>query len=281
MKAIALVVSIGMLVPAGFVPYVVAQPACRIERVTYRVQGLQIVSWIMKPARDGRFPVVVWSHGARYAFSQVPVINENTPCHPFVVSRGWMLFFAVARGYAGSEGPRPAPTLGRDLIAFLHQRADDLNAGVEWLRTRPDVNPACIINMGWSQGGVVTLLASGEQPLVYRATVVQAPGAAAGVNSTVGMDEMIRAGKNIPTPILVQSNTADEDVFVEGTRVLVRELQRWGRSVEYKEYTYPPRLHFLFEISEHPGFPYRPELFQIWGPDATGFMERAFAGCAK
>ena len=148
MSAVALLLFTSLA--SGFVPHVTAQQPCRIERVTYRVQGLQIVSWIMKPARDGRFPVVVWSHSARLAFAQVPVINENTPCHPFVVSSGWMIFFAVPRGYGGSEGPSPQATFSRDPMAFLHGRADDLNAAAEWLKTRPDVNPACIANMGWS-----------------------------------------------------------------------------------------------------------------------------------
>lgn len=270
----ALLVSLAMLAPAGFVPLVAAQQPCRIERVTYRVQDRQIVSWIMKPTRDGRFPVVVWSHGSKFATALVPVINENSLCHPFVTSSGWMMFFAETRGYGGSEGPSPEPTFRRDPLAFLHGRADDVNAGVEWLKTRGDVNPACIVDMGFSAGGVVALLASGKQPVLYRATVVDAPGLTAASHPTMGMDDMIRAGKNIPTPILVQSNTTDADIFVEVTRVLARELQRWGRAIEYKEYTHPSG-HFLFNL------PDRPELFQIWGADATRFLERAFAGCAR
>ncbi len=271
MKAIALLVSLATLVPAGFVPLVAAQQPCRIERVTYRVQGLQIVSWIMKPAKDGRFPVVVWSHAR-----SVPagMVNETSPCHPFVVNNGWMLFFAVSRGYGGSEGPSPEATFGRDPMAFLYGRADDLNAAAEWIKTRPDVNPACIVNMGWSHGGVTALLASGKNPLLYRATLVHAPGVLPGLDSATGIEDMIRAGKNIPTPILVQSNTADPLIWVEGTRVLVRELQRWGRAVEYKEYTHPSG-HFLFNLPASPG------LLEIWGADATRFIERAFAGCAR
>jgi dienelactone hydrolase len=162
-----------------------------------------------------------------------------------------MLFFPVLRGYAGSEGPGPGTTFAQDPVAFLHRRGDDTNAGVEWLKTRSDVNPACIVNMGWSQGGMTTFLASGERPFLHRATVVQAPATSAGLNSTVGLEDVLRAARRIPTPILVQANTDDVDSFIEGNRVFVRELRRWGRSVEYKEYTDPNR-HFVFEISVTP-----------------------------
>lgn len=85
---------------------------------------------------------------------------------------------------------------------------------------------------------------------------------------------MIRAGKNIGAPILLQSNTNDADAFVEVTRVLMRELQRWGRTVAHREYT-DPSGHMLFNLAG------RPEGFQIWGADATRFLEGAFAGCVR
>ncbi|MGH7428826.1 MAG: hypothetical protein ACREJ4_10815, partial [Candidatus Methylomirabilaceae bacterium] len=69
--------TVGVLKPAA------AQESCRIERVTYRVEGLQFVGWIMKPAREGRFPVVVWSHGSRFATAGAQIVNEHTPCLAF------------------------------------------------------------------------------------------------------------------------------------------------------------------------------------------------------
>ncbi len=226
-----------------FVSRAAAQQPCHIERVTYRVGGRQIVSWIMKPAREGRFPVVVWSHGAKTpATVAAPLINESSPCLPFVGSSGWMIFFAGARGYGGSEGPDPFAAARADPMGFVQARADDLNAGVEWLKARPDVNPACIGSIGWSQGGDAALLATAKQPRLYRATVADAPGIA----DTLGAwTEMMRSASTIPTPILIQTNTTDGAVFVEGMRVFVRELQRWGRTVEYKEYT-DPNGHLLF-----------------------------------
>jgi len=255
-----------------FVSRVAAQQPCRIERVTYRAGGLQIVSWVMKPARDGRFPVVVWSHGAKLpAIVAAPLITESSPCLPFVDSSGWMLFFAEVRGYGGSEGPEPFPAMRADPVGFVQARADDLNAGVEWLITRPDVNPACVASIGWSQGGAAALLATAKQSRLYRATVADAPGIA----DTLGAwTEMMRSARTIPTPVLIQSNTTDGAVFVEGMRVFVRELQRWGRTVEYKEYTHPSG-HLLFNL------PASPQLFGIWGADATKFLERAFAGCGR
>ncbi len=263
-----------LLILAGPISFVSAQQPCRIERVTYRVQNLQIVSWVIKPAKDGRSPVVVWSHGSKFASPLAPIINESSPCFPFVANSGWMTFFVETRGYGGSEGPNPEPTFAQDPMAFLHGRADDVNAAVEWLKTRPDANSACIANVGWSHGGVTALLASAKKPLLYRATLIQAPSVLPALDSTVRMDDMIQAGKNVSTPLLLQSNTEDPVVFVEGTRVLGRELQRWRKAVEYKEYTHPSG-HQLFNL------PGRPELFQIWGPDATRFLEGAFAGCVR
>lgn len=269
---------LGFLVVLGSMVFrapAIAQETCRIERVTYRAQGLQFVGWMMRPAGQGPFPAVTWIHGAKFAAAAAPIITERVPCLPFVASKGWIIFFPQTRGYGGSEGPDPQAAFRQNPVAFLESRADDTNAAVEWLKTRPDVNSNCIANMGFSQGGVIALLASGKKPGLYRATIVDAPVSIwpEDDNRFVGMREAIMAGKNISTPILVQSNTTDQDSFIEVTRVLVKELQRWGRSVEYREYTHPIG-HQFFNLAG------RPEFVQIWGGDATGFLERAFTGCS-
>lgn len=251
-----------------------AQEPCRVERVTYRVDGLQLVGWIMKPAREGRLSVVIWSHGARFATAGTPIVDERTPCPAFLLSKGWMLFFTQTRGYGGSEGPNPEAAFRQGPGAFLSGRADDINGSAEWLRTRSDVNGDCIANTAWSQGAVAALLASGKRPTLYRATIVQAPVAiwAPDLNRFVEFGTVLRTARAIRGPILVQTNTTDEDSFIEVTRVLVRELQRWGRSVEYKEYSHPA-AHQFFNLAG------RPEFAPIWGGDAVAFLERAFAGC--
>ncbi len=267
--AFVLLGAVGVLRPAA------AQESCRIERVTYAVEGLHLVGWIMKPSREGRFPVVVWSHGARFATAGAQIVNENTPCLAFIVSKGWMLFFTQTRGYGGSEGPNPETAFRQAQVTFLNGRADDINGSVEWLRTRSDVNADCIANTAWSQGAVSALLASGKKPALYRATIAQAPVAiwAPDLNRFVGFGEVVRAGRDIRGPILVQSNTIDEDSYIEVTRVLVRELLRWGRSVEYREYTHPS-AHQFFNLAG------RPEFATNWGADAVAFLERTFAGCS-
>lgn len=289
MKWIGLLLLLVFLAPFASAPRpVAAQQQCRIERVTYRVDGLQLISWIMKPAREGRFPVVVWLHGSKFAtplIASTPILNENSLCHPWVVSNGWMIFFAQTRGYGGSEGPQPGPTFFRDPMAFLHGRAHDVNASVEWLAMRPDVNAACIANTGWSQGGSTALLASGKKPTLYRATVAHAPGVWGGdpAKAYLGMEDLLREGVKIPTPILVQSNTTDALILLEPTQHLVRELQRGGRTVEYTEYTHSSG-HNLFNLVPdlNPILGFGPtEKFQIWGADTTRFLERAFAGCAR
>lgn len=275
MKKLGLFALLAVLGAGGLPLPAPAQETCRIERVTYRVENLQLVSYIMKPALEGRFPVVVWSHGAKFAAAATPIITTNSPCHPFVTGKGWMIFYTQTRGYGGSEGPAPQATFQRDPLAFLHGRADDINASVEWLSTRPDVNASCVVNTGFSQGAAVVLMASGKQPALYRATVAHAP-VVLGPNDNhfVGLAEVIRAGKNISGPILIQSNTTDEDSFLEVTRVLVREFRRWGRSVELREYTHPVGHQFLNLTG-------RLEFFQIWGGDTRAFVERTFAGCSS
>ncbi|MGQ0551248.1 MAG: alpha/beta hydrolase family protein [Armatimonadota bacterium] len=276
MRGLGLLLSFVLLGSVVVLKPATAQESCRIERVTYRVDGLQFVGWIMKPAREDRFPVIVWSHGARFATAGAQIINENTPCPAFVLSKRWMLLFTQTRGYGGSEGQNPEAAFRQAQVAFLNGRADDINRSVEWLRTRSDVNADCIANMAWSQGAVTALLASGKKPALYRATIAQAPVAiwAPDLNRFVGFGDVIQAARDIQGPILMQSNTIDEDSFVEVTRVLVRELQRWGKSVEYREYTHPS-AHQFFNLAG------RPELAQMWGAEAVAFLERAFAGCGR
>lgn len=269
----ALVAFSAVLAFIGIVPPIGAQQQCTIERVTYRVQGLQMSSWIMKPARGDRFPVVSWIHGAKFQAILTPIISESTPCHPLVGS-GWMVFFVQTPGYGGSEGPVLPEAYLRDPVAFLRDRADNVNAAVEWIRSRPDVSRSCIVNMGWSLGGFTALLAAARAPHLYRATIADAPGALLRLDGQIiGMAEILGDARQITSPILIRANVTDEVVFVESSRILFRELQRWGRPVEYKEYSHPSG-HQLFNLSG------QPQLFAVGAADFARFVDRTTSGCA-
>ncbi len=262
-------------------PSLASQPQCIIEPAFYMSDGLRIAAWIMKPPGEGPFPVVVWNHGSRIWFEggrmmdrvSDPTIDTGSPCHPFVVQKGYMIFYPEGRGYYLSQGPRPTEAVRsqRDTISFLYGRAADANAGRQWLRTRPEANNACVAIGGVSHGGVTSMLASGTAPAAYVTTIAQAPGAWYG--TLLGLAEMVSEGAKIAAPILIQHAANDTLVPVEISRSLARELQLRGRTVEYREYPGLPGVegHSLFQLG----------YFPIWGPDVVRALDRAFAGCSR
>jgi dienelactone hydrolase len=247
-------------------------PSCVVEQVVYPSDGLRIVGWVVTPNGTGAFPVLVWNHGARIGpgevdLSETPTREPAAACCSELRPEGWILFMPEGRGYAGSDGPRLVEARARGpaaVLAFLHRRARDVNAGMALLRSRPSVRADRIAIAGLSHGGAVALLAAAAGG--YRGVVAHATGASS-VDPTLGVADLERAIDRIEAPILLQHAANDAHIPVDISRRLAAHAGNADVSLTYREYPGVDGLdgHLLFS---------EPSCRPIWQPDYFAHLTR-------
>ena len=82
----------------------------RVEQSSFPSEGHAIDVWVMRPAKSGRFPVLIYNHGSRMgADGQIDAaastVSSNTAPWPCVRSGTCAVIFPEGRGYGASTGP--------------------------------------------------------------------------------------------------------------------------------------------------------------------------------
>lgn len=132
-----------------------------------RADGLRIPAFIFKPLTlNRRHAALVWVHpdvrGRLYDYF-VPYIRE-------AVSRGYVV---IAPEYRGSVGYGPAHF---DALDYGGAEVDDVLTAAEFLKEKvPEVDPSRLGVIGWSHGGLITLLSVTREPQTLRAAAALAP----------------------------------------------------------------------------------------------------------
>lgn len=113
--------------------------------------GTPIQSWITRPKKAGRHPVLLWIHGG-------PIGMSGDGWH-----WRWNSLLAVAQGYTVVQpNPRGSTGFGQEFIQGIWgnvwggQCYEDLMAVTDALEKRADVDPTRIMAMGGSFGGYMT-----------------------------------------------------------------------------------------------------------------------------
>ncbi|NWG47405.1 MAG: dienelactone hydrolase family protein [Alphaproteobacteria bacterium] len=216
-----------------------AGPRTLEDAAAGRGRSVRILAHLFLPDKASSAPAVVVSHGLA---GPKPVRELAYGC--WLAEQGHVALVLDSYGGRGmsnrSDGVRALMVTEAMLLA-------DAFAGLDALRRLPMVDPARIGLMGFSYGGMVTLLAAYEQiASVFRG---EGPGFAAHVSfygcSIPRLDDPGTTGA--PALILVGAN--DANVSLTRTRLIAGDLGRGGSPVE---------LHVL------------PEAFHQWdGADLT------------
>jgi len=253
---------------------------CDIDKVTYtgpapRVipnptgQGagnpLTISAYTFLPKsldRSKKHPLIVLVHGgvhSNFGSSSAHVVRE-------LVAQGYAV---IASDYRGSTG------YGRGFwrdIDYGGREVDDVFAGKQWmLETYPFVDAQRVGIMGWSHGGLITLFNIFDHPADYKVAYAGVPvsdlvarmgykgqgyrdlysapyhigkTAEENVNEYRKRSPAWHAEK-LQTPLLIHTNTADEDVNVLEVEHLIQALKAAGKQdkFEYKIYQNAPGGH--------------------------------------
>ncbi|WP_296739241.1 alpha/beta hydrolase [Mesorhizobium sp.] len=134
-----------------------------IDGKPYRLDSLVV----KKSEAKGPLPVALITHGTALSISE----NRAKSVENFswrardMAARGWLAVVVIRRGYGRSDGPFLKDTCEKPHIKLdLEAAADDLQAVIDVLKKRPDVDSSRIIAMGDSMGGATAVALGARNP---------------------------------------------------------------------------------------------------------------------
>ena len=174
-------------------------------------------------------------------------------------------YVVVAPEYRGSTG------YGGELYSAIDYggaEIDDVKAARDWaVETMPNVDPARVGILGWSHGGYLTLFNAFNYPDAYKVAYAGVPvsdlvqrmgykGADYQRTFTefIGKDAVndpaeyrrrspVNSVSKLTIPLLIHTNTTDEDVNVMEVQHLIEALQAAKKTFDYKIYDAAPGGH--------------------------------------
>ena len=142
----------------------------KMEKTSYlsKAGGMTIPAFVFSPLQPRGpkgHPALVWVHpdirGRVYAY-YIPYVQE-------AVKRGYVV---IAPEYRGSVGYGQAHY---DAIDYGGEEVDDVTSATEFLKTMPIVDIDRVGIIGWSHGGMITLLAAERETKMFKAAVAMVP----------------------------------------------------------------------------------------------------------
>ena len=218
-------------------------------------------TFVPRDRRAGeKLPMLILPHGgvhADFTTYHTHIIRE-------LIAQGYVV---VAPDYRGSTG------YGKgfyELIDYGGREVDDIHASKEWALDNFDfVDPHRVGLIGWSHGGLIVLMETFANPNDYACVFAGVPvsdlvmrlgyedqeyrddfSAKYHVGKTVQEDigEYKRRSpvwhvEKLAVPLLIHTNTNDEDVNVIEVEHLIQALKAAGKKFEYKVYENAPGGH--------------------------------------
>lgn len=230
--------------------------------------------------RAAKHPLLLYVHGGVHA-------NFNTGSAHVIAELIEQGYVVVAPDYRGSTG------YGRgfyEAIDYGGRENDDVLAARNWaLEAMPFLDPARVGIIGWSHGGMISLMNIFEHPEAYQVAYAGVPvsdlvarmgyktdayrrqfsapyhigkTAEQDVNEYLRRSPVTHAAK-LRTPLLIHTNTNDEDVNVLEVRRLIAALQAAGKPFEHKIYENAPGGHAFNRLDTKQARESRAEIYKF------------------
>lgn len=206
------------------------------SEVFYPSGKLRIQAYLYTPDGDGPFPVVIYNHGSRDGGESVSVPFQYIGT--MLTRAGYVVLVPERRGYGKSDGLIWWEDVGNDqsrLVARLQEETDDVLAAIDYLRTVPSADTNRIGIMGWSFGGIVTMLAA-SRSAAFAAAVDQAGGALTWDGNKYIRRVLVAAADKSVTPTLFM--VAENDRTTSSIRTLAEIFKT--RGVAHRMVIYEP-----------------------------------------
>jgi dipeptidyl aminopeptidase/acylaminoacyl peptidase len=227
-----------------------------------------------------KLPLIVLVHGgvhANFGSGSAHIVQE-------LVEQGYAV---IAPDYRGSTG------YGRrywELIDYGGLENEDVFAGKQWmLENHPRLDPQRVGIMGWSHGGMITLMNIFEHPRDYRVAYAGVPvsdvvmrmgykdeeyralfSAPYHIGKTAEQDveeyrrrSPVKHAHKLETPLLIHTNTNDEDVNVLEVEALIAALKAAGKEFKYKIYENAPGGHSFNRLDTELAKESRAEIYRF------------------
>src|SRR5579872_523728 len=223
-------------------------------------------------------PLIVLIHGgvhANFDTGEAHIVRE-------LIEQGYTV---IGTDYRGSTG------YGRgfyEQIDYGGREVDDVYVGRDWMLENYEfLDPKRVGIVGWSHGGLITLMNIFQHPqsfaVAYAGVQVSDLVARLGyqteayralysapyhIGKTVREDigeyrrrSPVNYVQNLETPLLVHTNTNDEDVNVLEVEHLIEALKAAGKKFEYKIYQNAPGGHSFNRLDTKPARDSRREVY--------------------
>jgi dipeptidyl-peptidase-4 len=200
---------------------------------------------------DKRYPVIVYTYGGPHG--QVVTRKWGSSFHQYLQQQGYIVFMLDNRGSA-SRGTAFEFPIHKQMSRI---EARDQKQGAEFLKTLPYVNPDSIGIYGWSYGGYMTLMALMQAPDAFAAGVSGAPvtdwrlydthyterymSTPSANASGYDVANVLTYVEDLKSPLLVIHGMADDNVLLNNSTLLFREMQKKG--VPFESMLYPNETH--------------------------------------
>jgi dienelactone hydrolase len=138
---------------------------------------------LFTPPGPGPFPAVMFNHGSTGDGSDPSLFTltwTSESVAQFFAARGWLTAFPQRRGRGASDGLyNEGFTANRSgysceatiALAGATRALADLDAAVDYLRGRADVDSTRVLAAGWSRGGILAVAHVARRPEVYLGAV--------------------------------------------------------------------------------------------------------------
>ncbi len=230
--------------------------------------------------RSRKHPLIVLVHGgvhSNFGTGSAHIVRE-------LIEQGYPV---IAPDYRGSTG------YGRsfyEAIDYGGREVDDVFAGRDWmLETYPFLDPKRVGIMGWSHGGLITLMNIFQHPDSFAVAYAGVPvsdlvarmgyqtesyralySAPYHIGKTVREDiqeyrrrSPVNYVDKLQTPLLIHTNTNDEDVNVLEVEHLIDSLKAAGKKFEYKIYKDAPGGHAFNRLDTELARESRAEVYRF------------------
>jgi dienelactone hydrolase len=251
----------------------------------YKNGDLNIEAYLYKPEGKGPFPLVIYNHGSRSGQERAEIPFRFIAA--ILVPQGYAVLVPERRGYGKSDGQTYDEEVQGDISDRMMQRfreeASDVLAGLDYLKKggvsvesgrfmpTPALSPVDrrrVALMGWSHGGVVSLLAASERHEFF-ALVDQAGGALTWNRSPTLQHELLAAASKIKIPSLCMD--AENDATTNAAKEVGKAIKssgKWEQTI-----IYPPFTPTSNPSNIAPGHLIFAQGVSIWQDDLLAFLK--------
>jgi dipeptidyl aminopeptidase/acylaminoacyl peptidase len=233
--------------------------------------------------RPEKVPLLVLIHGGVHSDFKT---SDELHITRELLDQGYAI---IAPEYRGSTG------YGKDFWEKIDYGAlenEDVFAGKKWMvENHPEVDPERVGILGWSHGGMITLMNIFDHPNDYKAAYAGVPVSDLvarmgykndayrglfsapyhiGKTAEENVNEYRRRSpawnaEKLQTPLLIHTTTNDEDVNVLEVEHLIKSLKAAEKKFDYKIYTNAPGGHQFNRLDTKEAKESRREIYQFLG----------------